>query len=256
MSLRVVNISFSYYHGITILRDINLDIQQGEVTAIFGPNGSGKSTLLRCVNGALRPQQGYIELDHKKISELSPREIAKLIAVVPQETPLNAPFTVREIVMMGRFARWNFWGEETEDDHTAVEESLKRVGAFHLIDRHFDELSGGERQRVIIARALAQQTNVLLLDEPASHLDIAYQLEIYRLVKQLASKGYIILMVCHDIVLAPMFADKAVLLKNGSVYGYGAPESVLTKENLSAVFGVDVAIEKASPDSLKISLPV
>jgi iron complex transport system ATP-binding protein len=163
--------------------------------------------------------------------------------VVPQETPANVPFLVRQVVMMGRFARWNIWGHETAEDHRAVHASLERVGALELADRHFDELSGGERQRVIIARALAQETRILLLDEPASHLDIAHQLEVFRLARTLAGEGYTIFMVCHDLLVAPMFTDCAVLMNAGRIVLSGPAGSVLTPATLADVFGVELNLQ-------------
>jgi iron complex transport system ATP-binding protein len=254
MSLRVENLSFGYYAGHPVLQGLNLEIRAGQVTGVFGPNGSGKSTLLRCLNGALRPQSGGVLHEGKRLDDLTPREIAGRIAVVPQETPANAPFLVREMVMMGRFARWNFWGQESPEDHAAVHASLERVGALELADRHFDELSGGERQRVIIARALAQATRVLLLDEPASHLDIAHQLEVFHLARALAGEGYTILMVCHDLVVAPMFVDEAVLLKSGSVFAHGPVPQVLQSQSLADCFGCSLSISWPSPGAAGIVL--
>lgn len=247
MSLRVENISFGYYEGHPVLRGLSLEILPGQVTGLFGPNGCGKSTLLRCLNNSLCPQAGCVRYDGQRLDELSPRAIAGRIAVVPQETPAHAPFLVRQMVMLARFARWNCWGQESPEDHRAVQASLARVGALELADRHFDELSGGERQRVIIARALAQETRVLLLDEPASHLDIAHQLEVFRLARALAGEGYTVLMVCHDLVVAPMFVDVAVLLRAGAVFAEGAVSRVLRPVNLAACFGCSLGLSWPSP---------
>ncbi len=254
MSLRVENLTFGYYAGHPVLHGLNLDIRAGQVTGVFGPNGSGKSTLLRCLNGALRPQAGCVWHDGQRLDALTPREIAARIAVVPQETPANAPFLVREMVMMGRFARWNLWGQESRGDHHAVHGSLERVGALDLADRHFDELSGGERQRVIIARALAQETRVLLLDEPASHLDIAHQLEVFHLARALAGEGYTILMICHDLACAPLFLDLAVLLKDGHIFAHGTVSQVLQPENLKACFRCSLEVSWPSPTSATLVL--
>lgn len=254
MSLRVENLWFGYYTGHPVLHGLNLEIRAGQVTGVFGPNGSGKSTLLRCLNGALRPQAGYVLHENQCLDALSPREIASRIAVVPQETPANAPFLVREMVMMGRFARWNVWGQESPEDHRAVHASLERVGALGLVDRHFDELSGGERQRVIIARALAQETRVLLLDEPASHLDIAHQLEVFHLARALAGEGYTVLMVCHDLLVAPMFVDCAVLMQAGRIVAAGTASTVLTRATLTVVFGVKLNLEWPAPGAVTATM--
>jgi iron complex transport system ATP-binding protein len=255
VSLRVENLTFGYYAGRLVLRGVDLELSAGRVTGLFGPNGSGKSTLLRCLNGALRPQSGCVWHDDQRLDALSPHQIATRIAVVPQETPANAPFLVREMVMMGRFAHWDLWGQPSPADEEAVHASLERVGAWDLADRHFDELSGGERQRVIIARALAQEARVLLLDEPASHLDIAHQLEVLRLTRVLAGEGYTLVLACHDLVWAPLFLDSAVLLAAGSVFAQGAVAQVLQPQNLRACFHCPLEVTWPSPVSATVVLP-
>ena len=235
MNLRVENLSFAYRPGQPVLRELNLEIAPGKVTGLFGPNGSGKSTLLRCLTGALRPQTGAVWCGDRRVDALATREVAQRIAVVPQDTPRVVPLTAREMVALGRFA----WGDE---DAAIIASSLTRVGATELAARPFDELSGGERQRVVIARALAQATPVLLLDEPVTHLDVAHQLELYRLARALAREGRTVLMVCHDLLLAPLFVDDAVLLHGGRVLATGAPVAVLVASHLKAAFGVDVQV--------------
>jgi len=255
MSLRVENLTFGYDAGTRVLHGLNLEIRAGRVTGVFGPNGSGKSTLLRCLNGALRPLNGGVWHQHDRLDTLTPRELAARIAVVPQESPSNVSFPVRDVVMMGRFVRWNFWGQASAADHQAVEASLRRVGALDLANRPFDELSGGERQRVIIARALAQETRILLLDEPASHLDIAHQLEVFRLARALAHEGYTVLMIGHDLLLAPLFTDDAVLLKAGRIVAAGPVATVLNRDNLAAVFGVPFHLEWPAPGQVTAVVP-
>ena len=236
MNLRVENLSFAYRHGAPVLRELSLEIAPGKVTGLFGPNGSGKSTLLRCLTGALRPQTGTVWCGDQRVDALTPREVARRIAVVPQDTPRGVPLTAREMVALGRFAA----GDE---DATLIEASLARVSAAELAERPFDQLSGGERQRVVIARALAQETPVLLLDEPATHLDVAHQLELYRLARTLADEGRSVLIVCHDLLLAPLFVDGAVLLRDGQVLATGAVAAVLVAERLLAVFGARLRVD-------------
>ena len=243
MILQAENISFAYRPGQQVLRDITLDVKPGVVTALLGPNGCGKSTLLRCMNGSLRPQSGCITLGGRQLNSISPRQIACQVAVVPQDTPVDAPFTAGEMVMLARYARWDLWGQQSEHDTQVVGNCLDRMGIPDLSGRFFNQLSGGERQRVIIARALAQQGRVLLLDEPASHLDIAHQLELYRIVRELAAEGQAVLMVCHDILIAPMFVDVAVLMTAGSILATGAPSQVLTPDNLLAAFDSRLEID-------------
>ena len=235
MTLRVENLSFAYRHGAPVLRELSLEIAPGKVTGLFGPNGSGKSTLLRCLTGALRPQTGAVWCGDRRVDTLTPREVARRVAVVPQDTPRGVSLTAREMVALGRFAA----GDE---DAVVITASLARVEATELAERPFDELSGGERQRVVIARALAQATPILLLDEPATHLDIAHQLELYRLARTLAGEGRTVLLVCHNLLLAPLFVDEAVLLRDGQVLATGTPAAVLSGKYLNATFGVDMQV--------------
>lgn len=250
MILNAANVHFAYCPSRAVLRGVSLEVHPGRVTALFGPNGCGKSTLLRCMNGALRPQSGQITLDGRQIDTMQLGEIARQIAVVPQDTPADMPFSVAEMVLLGRYARGNLWGDVSPEDRKVVSQCLERVDALDLAARPFSQLSGGERQRVIIARALAQQGQVLLLDEPAAHLDIAHQLELYRLVRQLAGEGHAILMVCHDILIAPMFVDEAVLMSAGSALAAGPAERVLTTENLTTALGVAAQIHWGEARSL------
>ena len=247
MNLRVENLSFAYRLGVPVLRELDLEIAAGKVTGLFGPNGSGKSTLLRCLTGALRAQTGTVWCGDRCVNTLTPREVAQCIAVVPQDTTRGIPLTAREMVALGRFA----WGDEDEE---IIAASLARVEAAELAARPFDELSGGERQRVVIARALAQETPVLLLDEPSSHLDIAHQIAVYRLARTLAAGGRTVLMVCHDLVLAPVFVDHAILLAQGRVAAAGQPVDVLEEENMSIVFGSRLRIEYHKSHSVSVTM--
>ncbi len=254
MMLQTRNLIFGYDPRKTVLRGVTLDIRPGRVTGIFGPNGSGKSTLLRCLNGALKPQSGSVLLDDCPIERLTHRDIARKIAVVPQDLPPPVSFTVREMVMMGRFSRWDTWQQETADDHRIVNQSLARMELEQLANAPFDQISGGERQRVILARVLAQDTPILLLDEPSNHLDIAHQLETYRLARSLAQEGRTVLMICHDLLVVPMFTDHAVLLKAGAVYREGKPQDVLTSENIEQVFGTRLELHWTGTAALTLRM--
>jgi iron complex transport system ATP-binding protein len=237
MNLKAENITFGYDPAEPVLRGVTLEVVPGRVTALFGPNGCGKSTLLRCMNGSLRPQGGHVMIGGDDVGAMTPREVARHVAVVPQDTPADVPFTAAEMVMLGRYALWDAWGQELPEDREVVWTCLERMNVANLAARPFSHLSGGERQRVVIARALAQQGQVLLLDEPALHLDIAHQLELYRLVRDLAAEDLAILMVCHDILVAPMFVDTAVLLSDGRVLASGPAADVLTVDGIANVFG-------------------
>ena len=254
MTVFIENITFAYKHAQSVLHEINLELKPGTVTAIFGPNGSGKSTLLRCINGTIQPQFGSVTIENCRVNSMSRQEIARMIAVVPQDTPSDIPFTVAEMVMLGRFAHRTVWDHETAEDRTIMRQALARLNAFDLASRPFNCLSGGERQRIILARALAQQTPVILFDEPDTHLDISHRLELYKLVRSLADEGKTIFMACHDIFTAPMFVDSVVLLQRGNIHAMGPTNSVLTSSNIAEVFGTSISISWQHNLSFTVSL--
>jgi iron complex transport system ATP-binding protein len=252
MSLRAENLRFSYRPGTPVLQGVSIECAPGEVVGLFGPNGSGKSTLLRCLNRALRPQTGTVLLDAQPICRMTPREVAAQIAVVPQDTPADTPFTASEIVTLGRYPHRPGWIDGQNDDEQLVARCLMRTGVEELADRPFSQLSGGERQRVVVARALAQLGTYLLLDEPSTHLDITHQLDLYRLLREIASEGIGIIMICHDLFLAPLFVDRAMLLHAGRVFAVGSPQTVLAPEHLDQVFGSRLSV--AWPDARRVSV--
>ena len=254
MTVFVENVTFAYKHAQSVLHEKSLELRPGTVTAIFGPNGSGKSTLLRCINGTIQPQSGSVTIENRRINSMSRQEIARMIAVVPQDTPSDIPFTVAEMVMLGRFAHRTVWDHETAEDRMIMTQALARLNASDLTNRHYSRLSGGERQRIILARALAQQTPIILFDEPDSHLDISHRLELYKLVRELADEGKTIFMACHDIFTAPMFIDTAVLLHRGAIHALGPANGVLTSGNIAEVFGTAISISWQHNLSFAVSI--
>ena len=242
MKLSINNITF-YYDSIKALDDIIFEVNEGEVLGVIGPNGSGKTTLLRCINLALRPKVGTVFIDRKNILELDRRDIAKNIGVVPQNSAMHFPFTVFDIVLMGRTPHLGRLDKETSMDIEIAKKAMKITNILHLADRLIDEVSGGEKQRVIIARALTQEPKILLLDEPTLHLDINHQLEILELIKKLARENkLIVVLVSHDLNLAGRYCDKLVLLNSGKIYSKGRPQEVLTRHNIKEVYKIDVEI--------------
>jgi iron complex transport system ATP-binding protein len=202
-----------------------------------GPNGSGKSTLLKCINRILKPQQNAVLIDGEDLSKANLKELSKIIGYVPQSSTSTFPFTVFDIVLMVRrpYIHWSL----SDQDNEIVAETLDFLGIGPLAFRPFNELSGGEQQKVILARALAQQPKILLLDEPTSSLDIRHQLEILCMLKCLTySKERAVIVSIHDLNLASRFSDKMILLKNGEIFAAGSPEVVLTEENIESVYGV------------------
>lgn len=242
MKLRVNGVCFSY-ESVMALDDVSFEVNRGEVLGIIGPNGSGKTTLLRCINRALDPERGTILIDAKDILKLDRKEIAKEIGVVPQNSTIHFPFTVLDIVLMGRTPHLGRLNGESTKDLRIARNAMKITNTLHLAERSIDEISGGEKQRIIIARALTQEPRILLLDEPTLHLDINHQLEILELVNDLAKKkGIIVVLVSHDLNLAGRYCNRLVLLNEGSIFSMGRPEEVLTRKNISDVYNIEVEI--------------
>jgi iron complex transport system ATP-binding protein len=242
MTLRAEQVTFAFARGKAVLHGVSLELLPGLVTGLYGPNGSGKSTLLRCLNGSLVPREGRVFLDEQPLATLSRRQIARRIAVVPQDTPADVPLTVRQMVLLGRFAHQGLWDQESEQDVRIAGSCMERVGIAALAHRPFSHLSGGERQRTVSARALAQQPSVLLLDEPNTHLDLAHQLEVYRLIRSFAAEGVGVLMICHDLLISPLMVDTALLLHQGRIVASGLCREVLTSASLREVFAAHVQI--------------
>jgi iron complex transport system ATP-binding protein len=241
--LEAKNISVSYAAN-EILRDVSFALNGGEILAIVGANGAGKTTLLRALNGALPLSKGEILIDEKPLKNFSRRDIAQKVAVVAQETETKFPITVLEFVLAGRFAHGGVFGWETDRDLQIAENALVMCDLENYESRLMNELSGGERQRIVLARALATEARILLLDEPTADLDLAHQALMFRLVRE-RCKGCesSAVIITHDLNLASAFADKILLLKGGKTVALGAPETVLTSENLREVFDIGVLLD-------------
>jgi iron complex transport system ATP-binding protein len=233
------------------LRNVSLRAEPGQVTAVIGPNGAGKSTFLRALNGAQPLAGGTLLLDGAPLSSYSRRAVSRRLAVVAQEADLRFPVTVIEFVLGGRFAWANAgaWGWESERDLVIAEEVLRETELQDFDDRPMNELSGGERQRAVLARALATEAPILLLDEPTANLDLSHQATMMRLVRGRCDQhGAAAVVVTHDINLAAQFADRVLLLKDGSTVAEGPPRSVLSSELLRNVFAMQVLVD-AHPTS-------
>ncbi len=229
------------YRTETVLHDVSLAAAPGEFVAVLGPNGSGKSTLLRVLAGTLSPLAGSVSLEGRALTSLSRREVAQSVAVVPQDSEVAFGFSVGEVVAMGRAPRQGALLIPSEEDRRHTREALRLCELEALVSRPVGELSGGERRRVILARAIAQQPDVLLLDEPTAHLDIRHAVELYRLVRDMTrSKGVACVAVMHDLNAAARWADRAALLREGRVVRAGAIADVLEPEVLAEVFGLPI----------------
>ncbi len=234
------------YGSRAVLKDLCFQVDPGKITGILGPNGSGKTTLLKTFYRAVKIISGDIFLADQNIHSLNQREIAKIVGVVPQKIEAQFPFTVREIVSQGRYPYLNKLAPLHKKDNEAIDKALKLTDSFDLSNRFVNELSQGEAQRVFIARALASEPQILLLDEPTSNLDINHEIELARLLKKLQGEGLSIVLVSHDLNLAAQICDKVFLLKAGRVLCQGTPREVLTSANIQEIFQADVSVDSAS----------
>jgi iron complex transport system ATP-binding protein len=242
------------YRGREVLRGVDLHAGPGEVVGLLGPNGSGKSTLLKVLSGVLPGYRGSARVGGDEVSALPRRELARRLAVVPQESTFAFPFSVLEVVLLGRHPHLEGLAFEGERDVEVARQALERCGAEELAGRRIQELSSGERQRVVFARALAQETPALLLDEAASFLDVRHQVEVYELVRELARSCRVtVLAVLHDLGMAAALCDRAVLLSEGRVVAAGPVAEVFTAEHLGRVFGTELAVERDAAGLLRVT---
>ncbi len=242
--LRVDNISFAYERSRAVLQGVSFEAGRGTILGLLGPNGSGKTTLLRLIAGTLTPLTGRVTLDAADVRRLSRRDLARKVAVVPQETHTTFDFTVLDIVLMGRYPHLGAFELEGADDVAIAHEALSATGTAHLAPRAFATLSGGEKQRVVIASALAQASSVLLLDEPTASLDLGYQIEIAALLTRLnRERGTTMVISTHDLNLAAALCTEIVLLRQGQVLARGATADVLTASNVRTLYGVDADVQ-------------
>lgn len=240
--LRIKNLSV-YYGKRKILHDIQLEVHSGEVVALIGPNGAGKSTLIRSISGVIPIERGAVEANGVNITSMVPMQRAQQIAVVPQAVSLPPAFTAWETVLLGRTPYLNFLGQVSAKDEAIARLAMEQADALHLVDSRMDEISGGEQQRVLLARALAQDTSILLMDEPTAHLDIRHQIDLLKLVTQQArEKNLTVLVALHDLNLASMFADRIAIVQNGLLCVAGSPQETLTTEILNSIYNVPVHV--------------
>lgn len=228
-----------------VLNDISVTVEEGEFFIIIGPNGSGKTSLLKTAFGAVRPQQGEVRILGRPLRAYSGRKLAQVVAVVPQAAPADIPFTVAEVVLMGRSPHLPWLGLERQQDRETARRAMQFTHVAHLAGRRLEHLSAGERQRVLIARAICQQPRLLVLDEPTSALDLAHQVQIMDLLAELRSdEGVTVVMVSHDLNLAALYADRLLLMKEGNVVSMGEPAQVLTFDTLEEAYGCVLLVDE------------
>lgn len=242
--LEIQDITAGYGNG-DIIKNISFSLNKGEFLSVLGRNGSGKSTMIKAIQGLLRDISGKILVDGKEMLSYKPRELAQKMAYVPQLFEVSFEFTVEEVILMGRYVHQGKFTGITAEDRSIIEEIMDLTEITRLKDKKIAHLSGGERQRVFIARALAQDTPLLFLDEPSAHLDINYQVEIYQILKRLQKeKNKTILTAEHNINLAVPYSQRLLFLKNGRIHSLGSPIELITKQNIQEVFHTDVDVRK------------
>lgn len=243
--LRVEQLSFKPdRHAQDILKKISTTFEEGQFYGILGPNGSGKTTLIRHLLALLNTQRGAIELEKKNIMDYHKKELAARISFVPQNTYLEADFTVYDIVAMGRTPYLKRFDTLSAQEEQLIEEAMQITNTLHMKEKRYNQLSGGEAQRVLVARAIAQDTPWMILDEPISHLDIKHQVELMETLKRLnKEKGKTIIAILHDLNLTSAYCNQVILMKHGEIYASGDTKEVLNKENLKAVYELEFEIQ-------------
>ncbi len=241
MRIEVSEVGFSYQQP--VLQEVSLQIEDGSFFALIGPNGSGKSTLVKIISGLLTPDSGEVWLDGRKAAEYSARALSRSLTVIPSEHYFDFPFLVRDVVSMGRFPHLGPLQGLRPSDREIVSQALQETQTAQLAERSISELSSGERQRVLIARALAQQSGTLILDEPNVHLDINHQIAIFRLLFQLQQEaGKTIIVVLHDLTMVGAFCERVALLNEGRIIRTGTPNEIITEETIRSTYGADVQV--------------
>ena len=238
-----------------LLSNVDLHAKCGQFVGLIGPNGAGKTTLLRALAGILRYREGVVMLEGADLKDATPREIAKTLGLVPQIAPYTHGFTALELVVMGRYPHIGRFQIEGKQDGLIARNAMRLTETEQFADRTLDTLSGGERQRVFVARALAQQPRILLLDEPTSNLDVLHQFKVFNLVRRLVDNGLTAVAAIHDLHMAARYCDRLVLMKDGRVLAQGSPEEVLTPKIIEFAFGVKAAVYRDPiTDSLTMTL--
>jgi len=241
--LRAQNICFKYEQK-DILKNVDLELKEGDVISLLGPNGAGKSTLIKILLGLLQPVKGKVFLEEKLLNEYSAKELAKKIAYVPQKSFSPFSYKVLEVVMMGRLAYQTLFSHYTKEDKIVAQKSLDMLGIRNLEDEAYNQLSGGQQQLVLIARALAQEAKIFIMDEPVSGLDYGNQLRLLTQIQSLSKKGYTFLKSTHYPDHALMISNKTVLMKEGKIFAKGESLEVINEQNIKILYGVDVEIAK------------
>lgn len=250
VKIKIENMSFAY-QKVSVLKNLDIKISAGQITAIIGPNGSGKSTLLKCINGILPVKKGKIFVDGKSIGSFTRRHLAAIMAYVPQQETQLFSGTVYETILMGRkpYIGWS----QKPGDYEIINQVINDLDLNSISSEFLNELSGGQRQRVLIGRALAQQPEILLLDEPTANLDLKYQLEVMQLLKDLSHKGITVILAIHDLNMAAKYCNELIMLENGKTFATG-DRSILDEENIKNLYDVEVKTLRYGDNNIIIPL--
>jgi iron complex transport system ATP-binding protein len=240
--LKSENLKFSYTEK-PLIEGVSLNIKRGKLTSLAGPNGAGKTTLLYLMAGILKPYSGSVEINAQNIHLMQKKDLAKIMAVIPAELSVPFLYTVQEIVEMGRYPHLGPFSSMSAKDIRITEEAMEKTGVLHLRKQPFNFLSSGERQRTVIARALAQQPSILLMDEPTVHLDLHYQVEIYKLLKEISkNETTAIFLISHDLNFASIYSEEIILFADGRLIKSGPPKEIITKELISGIYKTEISI--------------
>lgn len=254
MSLEIKNLRFSYGEN-EVLKDLSFSAEYGELLSILGPNGVGKSTLFRCILGLLKPDSGQCLIDGKSTAGLSAKELAGSIAYIPQSHYPTFNYSVMDMVLMGTTAQVNAMSVPGKRQLLLAQEALERLGIDHLAGRGYTNISGGERQLVLIARAIAQQAKILIMDEPSANLDYGNRTRVMQTVRNLAREGYAIIQSTHDPDQAFLYSDKVLAIHGGKILSWGKPEDTINSALISKLYGVDVEVCSLKEDKMRVCVP-
>lgn len=254
--LTVKNISLSY-GGLRVINNLSFNVKQGEIVSIIGPNAAGKSTVLKSIAGLLKTDSGCIKIEEKDISKLTAKELSKKVSILLQNNMIPQELTVKELVYFGRYPHKKYLESFNAEDARIAEEVIRLTNLEKLSEKKLSELSGGEKQRAWIALSLAQKTDLLLLDEPTTYLDLGHQLEFLKLVNELNLKlGVTVIMVLHDLNQAAQYSSRIMVLKKGELFASGMPVEILTKENIKNIYGIDAEILMRRTEIHKSGIPI
>ena len=255
MSIKIENLCFSYGSH-EVLKNVSFDAQYGQFLSVLGPNGVGKSTLFRCMLGLLPPARGSVSIDGTPISRLSASQLARRIAFIPQSHNPVFNYSVFDMVLMGTTAQTGTLSSPGKAQTELVDSALEALGISHLKDRSYGAISGGERQLVLIARAMAQQAKILVMDEPSASLDFGNRIRVMQTVQALAREGYCVIQSTHDPDQAYLYSDRVLALYEGQALAFGTPQEIISNELISTLYGVEVEVCSMQNDAVRVCIPI